>query len=184
MSNYYRYVEFGDPILRTKSRPITSKDLQSKKINKLIQNMKDMLLSGDIGVGLAAPQVGESLAISVIVIRPTKYRPKLKKYEKVIINPSYKGIGAKAEMWEGCLSAGKSGLFAKTPRFKKIEAVFLDVTGKEQIVTLTGLKAQVFQHETDHLNGLLFVDKVKNTKTYMTYLEYEKRIKSKNAKIN
>ncbi len=178
------YVEFGDPILRKRSTRLKIDDIQSQRIKNIIQKMKKMLLNGDIGVGLAAPQIGESLAVSVIIIRPTKYRPKLKKFEQVIINPSYKGNGVKNDMWEGCLSAGKSGLFAKTPRFKKINAVYFDDNGKKHDKTLTGLKAQVFQHETDHLNGRLFVDIVEDTKSYMTYKEYEKRIKSKNAKID
>jgi peptide deformylase len=86
-------------------------------------------------------------------------------------------------MWEGCLSSGKASfsLFAKVPRFKKINAIWLDENGKHHEEQLEGLVAHVFQHETDHLDGILFVDKVTDSKSYMVESEYRKMRKKKRA---
>ena len=144
--------------------------------------MRFTLTSKKLGVGLAAPQVGKDLALSVISIHPTKHRPKVKELELVIINPKItKYTGRKTQMWEGCLSGGKSGLFAKVPRHKSVELEYLDEKGIKHKKTFKGLPAQVIQHEVDHLNGILFVDKVKDTKTYMTLKEYKKQIAQKES---
>jgi peptide deformylase len=79
-------------------------------------------------------------------------------------------------MWEGCISsgAGKAGLFAKVPRYEKIELEYLDESAVSHKKVFSGLVAHVIQHEVDHLNGILFVDKVKDSTTFMTYSEYRK----------
>ena len=172
-----KIVEFGNPILRKTARKVPVAHIKTSEFQNLINDIRDHLVGKKLGVGLAAPQIGESMTLSVIAIRPTEHRPKVKEFDLVIINPSYKGVGEKKEIWEGCLSAGKSGLFAKVPRYKKIEASYLDEKGKKQTKKFSGLKAQVIQHETDHLNGILFVDNVTDSKTFMTLGEYRKRIK-------
>jgi peptide deformylase len=169
--------EFGNPILRTVSKKLTKDKINSKKIQNLIRDMRFTLTSKKLGVGLAAPQVGEDIALSVISIHPTKHRPKVAVLELVIINPKItKLVGRRTQMWEGCLSGGKSGLFAKVPRHNSVELVYLDEKGVRHKKFFNGLPAQVIQHEVDHLNGILFVDRVKDTKTYMTLKEYKKRI--------
>lgn len=173
-------IEFGDPILRSKARKLAVAEIKSAKIQKLIADMRHTLISKKLGVGLAGPQAGQGIALSVIAIRPTKHRPKAKEFDLVIINPKItKTFGYRSQMWEGCLSAGKSGLFAKTPRYKKIEAEYMDENAAKHRKIFGGLQAQVIQHETDHLNGILFVDHVKDTSTYMTLKEYKKRIINK-----
>lgn len=171
-------VEFGNPILRKTAKKVPVSNIKSTKFQKLINDVRDHLVGKKLGVGLAAPQIGESISLSVIAIRPSKHRPKVKEFDLVIINPSYKGLGDKKDMWEGCISsgAGQAGLFGKVPRYKKVEATFWDENGQKHIENFSGLPAQVIQHETDHLNGVLFVDKVTDTKTYMTLGEYRKRI--------
>ena len=142
--------------------------------------MQAFILSKKMGVGLAAPQAGKSLALAVICIRPVKHRKEVKEFDLVIINPHVtKTYGRKIQQWEGCISGGplKSGLFAKVPRYEKIELKYSDANGRRQQKTFEGLPAHVIQHEVDHLNGLLFVDRVKDTKTYITYNEYLKMIK-------
>ncbi len=174
-------VEFGDPILRKTAKKISVSTIKSAEFQNLIRDIRTFLLNEKLGVGLAAPQVGEGLALSVIAIRPTEHRPTVKEFDLIIINPSYKGLGDKKEMWEGCISsgAGQAGLFAKVPRYKKVEATFWDENGQKQTKQFSGLPAQVIQHETDHLNGVLFVDKVADTKTFMTMSEYRKQITPK-----
>ncbi len=175
--NLLAQVQFGDPILRRVARELTKAEILSPKTIELIKNMRYTLVTKKMGVGLAAPQVGKSLALSVIRIRPTKHRPKAEPYEQVIVNPKViKTYGKKTEMWEGCLSAGESGLFAKVPRYKRVTVQFLDQSGNPNEESFDGLQAQVMQHEIDHLNGVLFMDHVQNPKTYMTLKEYKKHI--------
>lgn len=176
--------EFGNKVLRQQARQLSTEEIKSQKIQQLIKNIRTTLTEQKLGVGLAAPQVGESVALSVIAVRPTKHRPQVEPLELVIINPKVvKVFGYRTQIWEGCISAGKSGLFAKTPRYKKIELEFLDETGKKHRQVFEGLPAQIMQHETDHLNGVLFVDHVKDTSTYMTMKEYKKMVKTARKKL-
>jgi peptide deformylase len=100
----------------------------------------------------------------------------------VIINASYEGIGYRAQMWEGCISSGSGDntLYAKVPRYKKINANWIDENGIKHHEILDGFLAHVFQHEVDHLDGVLFVDKVKDTTSYMLASEYRKQFVKKN----
>lgn len=174
--------EFGNPILRRKAKRLTAAEIRSDKIQTLIHDMRTMLISKKLGIGLAAPQIGEPVALSVIAVRPTKHRPAVKKFDLVIINPKItKYIGKPRQMWEGCISSGsgKANLFAKVPRYNQVELSYLDEHGQKQTKQFSGLPAQVIQHETDHLNGVLFVDKVTDTRTYMTDHEYTERVRKK-----
>ena len=177
--------QFGNPILRRKTELVPVKEIKSEGIQTLIKDMSHTLISEKLGVGLAAPQVGKNLALVVIRIRPLPHRPKVKKLHFFLINPEIiETTGRKKQMWEGCISAGQknAGLFAKVPRYQTVKLKYYDETGKPHQRTFTGLPAQVVQHEVDHLNGVLFVDRVKDTKSYMTYAEYVKRIRNKKLK--
>lgn len=173
--------EFGDPILQQKAEQLSVEAIKSRRIKELIADIRHTLLNKKFGVGLAAPQVGESLALSVISIRPTPARPDREHFDSVIINPAYKGVGEREPMWEGCLSMGTrtSPIFAQAERYAKIQATWLDENGKEHSEVLSGLPAHVFQHETDHLNGILFPQRVKDHTTWMNASEYKKRIVAK-----
>src|SRR3989344_9582807 len=114
--------EFGNPALRQKAKKLTPQQLKSARIKSLIKNMRHTLLSEKLGVGLAAPQIGESVAIAVVAIRSRTHRPEVQPFDLVMVNPEIvKFIGRRSQMWEGCLSGGKGGLFAKVPRYKKVE---------------------------------------------------------------
>jgi len=156
-------------------------DIGSKTIQALIDDMRHTLVDKKLGVGLAAPQVGQSLAIIVVALRPSEYRPSTKPFDLVLINPEITDyIGRRKSMWEGCISSGRGGkadLFGKTLRHPEVKVRYYDQAGKQQHQTYTGLKAQVVQHEVDHLHGMLFVDRVKDPKTYMTFNEYIKMVK-------
>ncbi len=175
--------QFGNPILRKQAKTISKAEILSPNVQKLIKDMRHTLIQKKLGIGLAAPQVGRSIALAVVAIRPTPHRPHVKKFDLVLINPTITSlIGEKSELWEGCISAGSKGtadLFAKVARYKKVSVKYFDEQGMTQEKTFTGLRAQVIQHETDHLNGILFVDRVKDTLTFMTYSEYMARIKKK-----
>lgn len=177
-----RVTEFGNPLLRLKTNDLNDFDIKSAKIQQLIKDMKLYLEDKKMGVGLAAPQIGESLSLAIIQIKPTKTRPEADKFDLVIINPQItQTYGRKNQLWEGCISAGplKSGLFAKVSRYKKIKLKYVDENSKSQEKIFEGLAAHVIQHEVDHLNGILFVDRVKDRKSFSTYKEYLNSIKKR-----
>jgi peptide deformylase len=147
---------FGNPILRKKARRLPVDEIRSDKIQQLIASIRYTNQTKQYGVGLAAPQVGKSVAVSIIGIKPTPNRPNLELFECVIINPSYEGIGKPVGMWEGCQSAasGEGGLYAKAERYEKIRASWYDERGEVHEEELSGFVARVFQYETDHLNGV------------------------------
>jgi peptide deformylase len=168
----------GNPILREVMPKLAPEEIVSDTVRNLIANIRYTNQEKQYGMGLAAPQVGERYALSVIGIKPTPNRPNLEKFDQVIINPTYEGIGRRQGMWEGCQSVGSGDdiLYAKALRFKKIAAEWTDGTGQHHKEVLSGFVAHVFQHETDHLNGILFVDRVRDTKTYMMADEYRERV--------
>ena len=173
-----RRTEFGNPILRTPARALSRDEITSQQVQALIRNMYFTLTTKKYGVGLAAPQVGKGLSISVIKIQATKDKPEVEEFQQTIINPSFSPIGRRTQLWEGCLSfaGAKDTVFAKALRYRKIQARWQDELGVHHEEILSGLPAHVFQHETDHLNGVLFVDRVKDPTTWMNAREYRKRV--------
>lgn len=171
---------FGNPILREKAKRLTPAEITSPEIQELIADMQYTIANKKYGVGLAAPQVGRSVAMSVIAIKATPSRPDLQPTELVIINPEVvRTYGRRTQMWEACVSfngAGANFPYAKALRWRRIRVRYLDEQGTPHEEGLDGILAHVFQHETDHLNGILFVDRVRDTKTWMMISEYKKRI--------
>lgn len=175
--NKLRISEFGSLILREVAQPIPTEDITTPKIKQLIAGMKALLVERELGVGLAAPQVGVSLAIAVIAIRPSVRRPDAMPFDLVIINPKIlETFGNRKQLYEGCISGGpgKAGIYARVPRYQKIRLRYQDEAGLFHEKKFDGLIAHIIQHEVDHLNGILFVDKVKDTRSYITYKEYMK----------
>lgn len=178
MDRILRRTQFGNPILRQKARELSEKEVLSEQIQQLIRSIRQTLKERKYGIGLAAQQVGRNIALSVIHIRPTKTRPNLPKSkwaDLVIINPKItRTYGVKRQEWEGCISLAE--VFAKVPRYKKIQLEYLDENAVRRTKNFEGLLAQVIQHEVDHLNGKLFVDRVVDPSTFMSGSEYRKRI--------
>ncbi|HSX28113.1 MAG TPA: peptide deformylase [Candidatus Saccharimonadales bacterium] len=177
--------KFGNPILRQKARLLTPQEICSEHMQNLIADIRYTLLKKPYGVGMAAPQVGESLAFSVIGIKPTPTRPNREKFDMIICNPEIIEIfGRRTSMWEGCISCGTGTdtLYAKVPRYKKIKLRWLDEHAQSHEEILEGLPAHVAQHEVDHLQGILFVDRVKDTTSYMMADEFKKRVAKPNKK--
>lgn len=138
--------EIGDPVLRTKSSKIDKID---QKINNLIDNMFETMYVED-GVGLAAPQVGILKRIAVVDIREGN--------KVILINPEIIEAEGKAVMEEGCLSIpGQTG---EVIRNEKIKVRSLNRKGEEIEFEASGFEARAIQHEIDHLDGVLFVDKI------------------------
>lgn len=143
-------VKDPDPILRKKAKPVTK---INASIRKLLDDMTETMYAAP-GVGLAAPQVGVSKR--VIVVDPQDGSGQL--YQ--LINPEI----VKAEGWvegtEGCLSI--PGMVGDVWRYEKVQVVALDRTGKKVWIDAEGWLARIFQHEIDHLDGILYTDKCAN----------------------
>jgi len=185
MSKILTIARFGNPVLRKAARKLSTEEISSDKIQSLITDLRYTLTEKKYGVGLAAPQVGKSVAVSIIGIKATPNRPNLEPFESVIINPEITDYhGKPSPEWEGCISCGMGDevLCAQVPRYKKVTLRWTDEAGKQHHKMLDGFAAHVAQHEVDHLNGILFVDKVEDTKTFMTSDEYRKRIVKKQKK--
>lgn len=155
-------VQEGDPVLRQVASPVAKKDITSRKIKSLIAKMKKALSVEKYGVALAAPQVGEPVRLFVVAGRI--FLPEDASEETsipdalVFINPTIvRTSRKKAEVSEGCLSV--RGKYGAVERFEKTTVKALDEQGKQFIHNGSGLVAQIFQHELDHLEGILFIDK-------------------------
>ncbi len=159
--------ENENKILRNKAQPLHIADITSSRIKKLISEMKVLLGKEEFGVALAAPQVGESIQLFVVsgkaIARDllpenadAKDFPAVP--DQVYINPELIKISRKKiEKHEGCLSVrGKWGI---VPRAEKATIKAYDEHGKKLTRGASGFLAHVFQHEVDHLNGILYTDK-------------------------
>lgn len=146
-------------VLRAKSKPVDFKK-EAKTLPKLIDQMKEAMFSQEDGVALAAPQIG--VLKRIFVINPIVYKEEKFKgaQETVFINPVIlKTSSDKKLMEEGCLSVRP--LYGKVRRSSRVTISAFNEAGEKFEITGSGLLAQVFQHETDHLEGVLFVDKAK-----------------------
>ncbi|NCN07380.1 peptide deformylase [Candidatus Falkowbacteria bacterium] len=138
-----------NPILRTKSQKVT--DVLDSKIQKLIPEMLETMKDSN-GVGLAAPQIGQNIRLLVI-----GHKDK----DLVIINPKIiKKSLLKDWDEEGCLSIPHK--YGQVKRHKSVTIKYLNEGGQEQTIKANGLLARIIQHEIDHLDGILFIDKVKD----------------------
>ncbi|MDO8575345.1 MAG: peptide deformylase [bacterium] len=160
--DYSKYIiQNGHSVLRENVSKILVSDIKTAKIKNLVDKMKKTLASQDDGVGLAGPQIGESLAIFIISKRAFFDKNNAPKDDLVFINPEIMKLSKdKAWVEEGCLSVRP--LFGKVKRSKKATIRAYDENGKKFEMGASGLIAQIFQHETDHLNGVLFIDKAED----------------------
>ena len=182
MSEILPITRFGNPVLREIARRLSAEEIISNDTQELITNMRYTLVEKKYGVGIAAPQVGVSVALSVVGVKPTPNRPELEPFDTVLINPQIlETFGELTDMWEGCVSCGTEDdiLFARLPRYEKIKLRWLDEYAKSREEIIDGFVAQVVQHETDHLNGILFVDHVTDPTSFVMADEYRKRILGK-----
>ncbi len=160
-------VQEGDPILRKKAKPVAVKDIGSKKIADVIKRMKNALANEDFGVAIAAPQIGEPLRIFVIAGKAFLSDEETKGFDEeekaklpdlVFINPELLRVSKKVrEMSEGCLSVRSK--YGTVMRHEKAAVKAIDEHGKAFTYQGAGLIGHIFQHEMDHLEGILYVDK-------------------------
>ncbi len=164
------FTEDGHEILTREAIPVEHEDIGSDHVQQTITDMLDTLRSqGPEGVGIAANQIGSNLAIFVIDVRPPE-DAKAKPFRLVAINPEiveYSGEPVKSSNPEGCLS-GVTGDSETTPmgfttRYPKVTLRWTDEQGETHEQAFNGMHAWVIQHETDHLNGIFFTDRIEKS---------------------
>ncbi len=155
----------GHPVLRSRAKPVEKSDLRDATVQKLIDDMIETMHEYH-GIGLAAPQVHESIRIFVAVLED---EPDATSEATVLVNPEITPVGsATEEGWEGCLSI--PDIRGMVPRHLEVDLRGLTRNGKPFERHLRGFPARVAQHETDHLDGILFFDRMRSMET-LTFLE-------------
>jgi peptide deformylase len=190
-----KLLQVGEPVLRQQARPLTPKEILSPTTQDLIASMHETLRDAP-GVGLAAPQIGEPIQLAIIEDLPEYSRDisaeDLAARQRqpvpfhVIANPKLTIVnGASAEFFEGCLSL--SGFTALVSRASQVVVECLDANGQATLIRASGWYARILQHEIDHLNGAIYIDRMYR-RTFMSvenYKEYWKTqpIESVKARI-
>jgi peptide deformylase len=165
--------QLGNPVLRRSSKtvPLPLSKAHDRLIDDMIATMKRAK-----GVGIAAPQVGIGLRLFIVAPEPSVRYPKAPKMAPVaMINPVMVRHSKKMVTdWEGCLSV--PGLRGRVPRYHAIDIEFTARDGRRLKGKLSGFVGRIFQHEFDHINGMVYVDRVQDTRTFMTEPEFRKRM--------
>lgn len=170
-------IQLGDPVLRTPAATFDGQ-LDDAELAQLLATMRKAMHDAP-GVGLAAPQLGIPLRIAVVEdvlpqpeeIAETRERPPLPYF--AMINPTYTPVGREtASFFEGCLSF--SGWQAVVQRHRTVQLEYRTPEGQHATRQLTGWPARIIQHETDHLNGVIYIDKA-NTRSLVSSAAYAER---------
>lgn len=161
--------QLGQPVLRRVAEHVT--DLLDPAVQNLIDDMLVTVAEVD-GVGIAAPQVFEPFSLFIVASRPNPRYPFAPEREPfAAINPQILWRSDDIEKgWEGCLSI--PGLRGRVPRHRKIGVRYFTRTGKLREEEYDGFLARVFQHEFDHVQGMMFVDRMESTRELVTEKEY------------
>ncbi|MTJ13672.1 peptide deformylase [Anabaena sp. UHCC 0187] len=166
-------IKLGNPILRQKA--VWVENVQDEKIQQLIDELIISVAQAN-GVGIAAPQIAASHRLFIVASRPNTRYPHAPEMQPIaMINPQI--IAHSAEMvkgWEGCLSV--PGIRGLVPRYQTIEVEYTDRNSNLQKQELTDFIARIFQHEYDHLEGLVFLDRVENNHDLISEEEYQKSV--------
>ncbi len=162
-------------MLRQRGKDLSANEIRSREIQNLIEWMRDTMHDAP-GVGLAAPQIGLSLRLAVIEDKPENLKEIPAAYLKergrnpvpfhVLVNPKLTLQGpADVEFFEGCLSL--AGFTAVVPRARRVRVECLDHQGESKIIEASGWYARILQHEIDHLEGAVYIDRMR-TRTFMS----------------
>ncbi|TBR60665.1 peptide deformylase [Westiellopsis prolifica IICB1] len=173
MSEMLSIIQLGNTILRQKAAEV--ENLQDETIQKLIDDL--IVTVGEAnGVGLAAPQVAQSYRVMIVASRPNPRYPHAPHMEPTaMINPRIIAHSSTVSKdWEGCLSI--PGIRGLVPRYESVEIEYTDRYGKIQRQLLTNFVARIFQHEYDHFDGIVFLDRLESNLDIVTDQEYQKLI--------
>jgi peptide deformylase len=162
-----KVARMGHPVLRAKTRPVEKAEIKSQSLQKLIDDMIETMAEYH-GVGLAAPQVHERVRLFVALLDPAADDDQPPE-PTAIINPDIAVVGSDiVEDWEGCLSV--PDIRGRVPRAREIRVRAFDRRGDRIELRAENFTARVIQHEADHLDGVLFLDRMRSFET-LTYLD-------------
>jgi peptide deformylase len=164
----------GDPVLRERAREVSSEELRSPEVQRLIDDMIETKRAAN-GAGIAANQVSDTRRIAVVEVQAGNprypYKPPVPL--TVLVNPVLEAVGDEtAEINEGCLSV--PDLRGTVDRHVTVRVRFLDRDGEAHEEVRRGLTAGTFQHEVDHLDGVLFLDRVRDPATFSTWEQFDR----------
>lgn len=167
MGKVLKIREVGDPILGTKCKEVNIKNINEKTIEE-IEDLKETLNFTE-GLGIAAPQVGMNRRI--VIIQIDKEKCKNKECEDVptmvMLNPTWRKLSEETDIeYEGCLSV--PSIRGKVERYINIEVTYYNEKGEKVVKKEKGFTARVIQHECDHLDGIVFLEKVSNPNGFAT----------------
>lgn len=173
MADIRDIAQLGNPVLREIAQPIYH--VQEDWVQTLVDDLLATLVQSN-GVGIAAPQVGAAHRLLIVASRPNPRYPNAPVMEPTaMINPHLVAHGDEVvKGWEGCLSV--PGIRGLVPRYRTIEIEYTTRDGKLERQELSDFVARIFQHEFDHLNGMVFLDRVEGVNDLVTEQEYFKRI--------
>ncbi len=173
MSEQLEIIELGHPILRQIAQPIL--DVGDHVLQTLIDDLLLTVKQAN-GVGIAAPQVARSWQLMIIASRPNPRYPTAPEMEPMaILNPRILSHSTETAIgWEGCLSV--PGLRGQVPRYRAVEIEYLDRQGRLQKMEMTDFVARIFQHEFDHLKGMVFLDRVETLEAIATEQDYQRQL--------
>ena len=166
-------IRMGHPTLREAAKPFPADEIGAPQFLDLVADLKDTLAATGNGIGLAAPQIDVGFRVAVIDIPDpvTRYGPVTPMPFTVYVNPTISVINETVMgYWEGCLSVPNMMGFVERPQHIKV--AYFDENGQPQSIELQGFLATVFQHEFDHLDGVLYVDRLKDTRLFSFDTEY------------
>jgi peptide deformylase len=161
-------VRIGDPVLRAVAEPVPEDELVSEDFQQFLDDLVETMRAAN-GAGLAAPQVGVSKRVFCVEVHDNPrypYKPDIDL--RVLVNPELRRLsGETFSSYEGCLSI--PDLRGRLPRSLEVELAYTDREGRHLVESFRGLSAGTFQHEQDHLDGVLFVDRVADTRTLTSW---------------
>jgi peptide deformylase len=172
MPKLLQIAQLGHPILRQKARPVDPDYIMSRETQDLIDDMITTCMDVD-GVGISAPQVYEPLRLFIMASQPSLRYPDAPTLQPTaMINPVIEETSQETEIgWEGCLSI--PGIRGQVSRHSRIVVTYTDREGENDTTSFEGFLARIFQHEYDHLNGVVFLD-ITNSAHLVTEKEYQK----------
>ncbi len=171
-----RIIRMGHPMLREVARELTAAELTGESVRRLVDDMIDTLHDYG-GIGLAAPQIAEPLRLAIVELPggPSRYGDIPELPLTVFVNPVIDVLDeAAAGYWEGCLSVPGLRGFVERPQHIRVRA--LDLDGQALEMTFQGFPATVFQHEFDHLDGRLYVDRITDPTRLVFEEEFERYV--------
>jgi peptide deformylase len=169
-----KVARIGHPVVRRPGQTVSREDLLSPSMQKLVEDMRETMYEYD-GVGLAAPQIHESLLLAVLEVPASDRRTEGGVPFSVLVNPVVTPIGNEMiDGWEGCLSI--PDLRGLVPRFARVRLEALDREGRPYTLEAEGFHARVIQHECDHLDGRVYLDRMRDMRTLCFIKEFEDHV--------